>query len=281
VLLRRAVMTRSALLVACGPTVATDDDGSTTAASTTMLDITDEVTSSSDVDGRPFIEDPDGPCFGHECDLWSQDCSDGYKCAPRANDGGDSWNAVLCAPIDPHAVDVGDPCVAEGSGVSGIDDCGISAMCWGVDPLTLEGTCVGFCGGSEANRECPNGLECIVAFEGTLILCLPPCDPLAPSCADDEACMSNGNHPPSGVFACLPTPPFVPHGYGKGCDGELQLCAPGLACAPPEHVPGCDDIGCCTTVGDLAAPPVCPDVTQTCIPFEPEATEGLCFCGVQ
>jgi hypothetical protein len=309
--MRRALLT--IVLVACGPVLAPQDDGTTGHATTSTSALTtattqttatgssagtaiptDEATSieptsnevdATDVDdessaGHGFIlEDVQGG-GSVECDVWAQDCAVGNKCMPWANDGGDAWNATRCSPIDPTPAGIGDPCVVEDSGVSGFDDCGISAMCWDVDPVTLEGTCVQFCDGSEANPLCPEGLTCRIAFEGTLALCLPPCDPLLPMCAEDEACMYFGTHYGAG-FACLPTPPFVPAAYGEACDHYLQLCASGLACVLPEHVPSCADIRCCTTVGELSQMPVCPDAMQTCIPFDetmPDA--GLCYCGV-
>ncbi|MEX1364969.1 MAG: hypothetical protein AB1Z98_17710, partial [Nannocystaceae bacterium] len=31
-----------------------------------------------------------------QCSLFAQDCPDGEKCMPWANDGGDAWNATIC-----------------------------------------------------------------------------------------------------------------------------------------------------------------------------------------
>ena len=49
-------------------------------------------------DGGAFIQEPDGGGTDIECDLWGQDCPDGEKCMPWANDGGSSWNATKAAP---------------------------------------------------------------------------------------------------------------------------------------------------------------------------------------
>jgi hypothetical protein len=199
---------------------------------------------------------------------------------PWASDGGDAWNSTRCSPIDPDPAGIGDPCVVEDSGTSGFDNCDVSAMCWGVDPVTLEGTCVEFCSGSEANPQCPEGLACVVAFGGVVIPCLPACDPLAPACAPDEVCsQALGHYDNQDPFVCLPIPPFVPRPYGMPCS-ELSICDAGLVCVDAPHVPGCADNNCCTLIGDLAAPPVCPDITQSCIPFEPDTMEGLCYCGL-
>ena len=51
---------------------------------------------------------------GDTCDLWEQDCPEGEKCNPWANDGGASWNALRCVPIDPNPDGVGEPCTVSG-----------------------------------------------------------------------------------------------------------------------------------------------------------------------
>lgn len=259
------------------PTASTAADDTTSTTETTT-DGDDDVDSGDTVG---FIIAPDGGGICHcECDLWAQDCPDGSRCVPWANDGGDTWNATRCVELDPDPVAVGDTCLAETSGVSGVDDCGIGAMCWGVDPVTLEGTCVAMCSGSEANPQCGEGETCFIAMEGVLVLCLPSCDPLAPDCAPDEACMREADDDfDDDVFVCLPTPPFATLGYGEACT-ELLTCGSGLACVSSEHVPDCVE-RCCTTLGDLAQSPTCPDPSQTCIPLDDTMpTEGLCFCGV-
>ncbi len=40
--------------------------------------------------------------------IWAQDCPEGEKCMPWANDGGGSWNATRCSPLDPNPSAVGD-----------------------------------------------------------------------------------------------------------------------------------------------------------------------------
>jgi hypothetical protein len=192
-------------------------------------------------DGDPFITKPDFVCFTHcsqiECDVWAQDCPEGEKCMPWANDGGNAWNASRCSQVVGEAGGVDDPCAVEGSGVSGIDTCMLGAMCFGVDPLTNEGTCVGICAGSAANPECPEGLACMQGFEGEVNLCLPACDPLAPTCAVDEVCThSTMVDPEDGPFVCQPVPPLEPQPYGAACEG-LAVCDAGLACVWAERIP--------------------------------------------
>ena len=129
----------------------------------------------------------DAGVVSYECDVYMNDCGDDEKCAPWANDGGDVWNASRCVPVDQDPVAVGEPCVVEGSGVSGIDDCDTGAFCFHVDPKTNEGVCVETCGGSEDDPTCIEG-TCIVQFDGALPLCFITCDPKDPSCNDAEIC---------------------------------------------------------------------------------------------
>jgi len=195
-----------------------------------------------------FIQDPDGGGVNIECDVWAQDCPEGEKCMPWANDGGSSWNATRCSPLDPNPAQIGDPCTVEGSGVSGIDNCDIASMCWDVDPETNEGTCVAFCSGSEANPVCEDPMtQCVIANEGTLILCLPNCDPLGQDCPEGQAC-----YPIDDSFACAPDAGGEMGAYGEGCE-FLNVCDPGLFCANPDAVPNCAGAaGCCSEFCDLS-----------------------------
>jgi len=197
---------------------------------------------------------------------------------PWANDGGDAWNSTRCTPLDPMPGLPGDPCIVEGTNVSGIDSCALGSQCWNVDPETNTGECVANCDGSEANPVCPDGLACFLAFEGYIHLCLPSCDPLAQSCAPGFSCRQASDGPYPESFACVADDlPGLSLVYGSECMGVLQ-CAPGLVCLPGEHVGGCVD-DCCTTLCDPAAPQPCleADVGQTCLPY-PDVP-GLGFCG--
>ncbi len=155
---------------------------------------TSSVDTGNDVDTAPssvgFIYGDPADVGGGiiECDVFAQDCPDGSKCMPWANDGGQAWNATHCTPVaeDPHAP--GEPCLVEGNGLSGFDDCELRAMCWDVDPDTDMGECVAQCDGTEAAPECPDGTACMIANDGVLTLCLRTCDPKAPTCDADELC---------------------------------------------------------------------------------------------
>ena len=182
-----------------------------------------------------------------ECDVWAQDCPEGEKCMPWANDGGVHWNATRCSPVDPSPPGIGEPCLVEGSGTSGIDECDVGAMCWNVDPLTNEGTCAAMCSGSPANPSCPGdgATQCMIAYDSVVALCLEACDPLLQDCVAIAECV-----PVDDQFFCVPDQSGAAGLPGDGCD-EIDLCDPGLFCAAPEAVPGCVDAGCCTEFCDV------------------------------
>jgi hypothetical protein len=260
------------------------DDGQTSL--TTAEDSTggEDSTGASTMTGIGFITPPDGGGVNIECDIWAQDCPEGEKCMPWANDGGNAWNATRCSPLDPAPASVGDECTVEGSGVSGIDNCEVSSMCWNVDPESNMGTCIAFCMGSEANPVCENpGSSCSILNEGTLILCLPNCDPLLQDCNEGEGC-----YPTNDIFSCVPDAGGEQGAFGEGCE-FLNVCDPGLFCANPAGVPNCaGSIGCCSSFCDTTDPSAtsnCPGNAggQECVPwFEegqaPPGYENLGAC---
>jgi len=261
--------------VTSASTAATSVDGSDGDGDTMGDDAGDDVVD----DGSAFVCHcpPDGGGVNIECDIWAQDCPEGEKCMPWANDGGSTWNAARCSPLLlEEPVPIGEPCQVEGSGVSGIDDCGISAMCWGVDPATNVGTCVGFCDGSEANPLCGDGLSCFIGFMGTITLCLPPCDPLAPDCGLDTCAFDLE----AGGFWCVPSLHVGEAFYGEPCDDAPFTCGSEFFCAAGSHVTNCES-ECCTTLCDPSAGEPCPEAAfgQECLPFD-EADPGLGFCGM-
>lgn len=295
--LERRVMLAAvaALGLGCGPTILLEDDSgssgddTTTSTgsppSTTLPGTTapppppgttttpppppEETTVGPEDTGVVFIFEPDGGGpGGYPCDMFAQDCPPGEKCMPWASDGGNSWNDTRCSPVvdDPDAV--GEPCVVFGSGVSGLDTCELGAMCWDVDPDTLEGTCVAFCMGDESNPYCEDeNASCQISSDSVLILCLPNCDPILQDCADGEACYWEGD-----AFMCLPD---ASEGMGAVADPceFLNVCDPGLFCANHDDVPGClGMVGCCSPFCELgdATPPCLPG--QECVPWYEEGT---------
>jgi hypothetical protein len=217
--------------------------------------------------GMAFLEMPDGAGTEVECDVWMQDCPEGEKCMPWANDGGNSWNATRCSPVADNPGQVGDECTVEGSGVSGIDSCDVGTMCYYVDPETNMGTCVAFCQGSEAAPMCESGFLCSISNDGVLILCRRECDPLLQDCMGSAACLpANG----SDGFVCIVDASGEMGAPGDPCE-FLNACDPGLFCANAEAVPDCQGAsGCCSEFCDLtAADPDagCSLVGQMCTPW--------------
>lgn len=240
----------------------TDGSGDSTAAET---------------EGCPFVCETESGDPG-DCDLFLQDCPRGEKCTAWANDGGNSWNDTRCVPVDPDPDAVGESCTAEESGVSGIDSCELGALCWDVDPKTLEGECIAFCGGSVNDPTCEGGCEyCSIAGEGVLSLCLPTCDPLNPQCGDGEGCVAVNNR-----FTCVPLAEETA-GVGETCV-TINDCDAGLSCVAGDNVTGCTPgEGCCTAFCDLDDVEACADQAgNTCLEASGKQPErcgggaGLC-----
>lgn len=202
---------------------------------------------------------------GMDCSPWLQDCPVGEKCNAWDSSGGGAWDANACFAIDPAPVGVGDVCTVVGSGTSGVDNCELGAMCWGVDVMTNEGTCVALCTGTPMAPVCaPAGTSCVIENGGVLTLCLPACDPLLQDCAAGDGCYLVGDD-----FVCAPDASGA-----QGVDGDdcafINVCDPGLYCADSTSVEACFGIGCCTPFCDLSAPgDPCPAVTEECVAVYP------------
>lgn len=231
----------------------------------------------TDDSGHSFLTSPDGGGNTLECDLWDQDCEDGFKCASWAVDGGNSWTGSRCVPIDPMPDPIGAPCTVEEFPLSGLDSCGFAAMCWNVSP-ELTGTCIPMCTGNESNPQCPEGTSCILTGDPDVLPCLNNCNPLdASSCLADEGCY------PANELVCLPDASARGGAAGEACE-FINACDQGLMCANVEPNGFCEDdaFGCCLPFCDLAAPE-CPEAFS-CIPFfsegsvDPLADElGVCL----
>src|SRR5687768_4646140 len=167
------------------------------------------------------------------CDPFAQDCPDGEKCMPWANDGGDDWNATRCSAIEARPAQVGEACVVQDSAVSGVDDCDLGLVCAFVDPTTLEGTCVAMCGGSQADPICARGDTCLIAFDGVITLCLPACDPLLDDCALGTCVPDEDDG-----FVCFVAGDAI--APGEACE-ELHDCGPSASCQPVESTGPCGD----------------------------------------
>jgi hypothetical protein len=236
------------------PTGAADSTGDETTTETTSAPPTDDGTTIADeVDvGVP------GPC-----DTYDPMCPEGFKCMPYADDGGSSWNAQFCFPLDPDPVGVGEPCEVVGDGVSGLDDCEEGSMCWFVDPDTNEGTCVAFCGGTPDDPDCDAAHTCLVANDEVLNLCMPFCDPVLQDCDAGYGC-----YPMDDGFVCAVDASGEMGSFGDVCE-FINVCDPGLACITGELVLGCTEAGCCTPFCDLDDPTPCSGISGgvECVPW--------------
>jgi hypothetical protein len=228
------------------------DSGGTTDPDGSDVDSGSEGTSatSGEDTGCNFIcpDDDGGPL--PDCDPWSQDCPEGEKCMPWSNDGGPAWNSLRCAPLNQSPKQIGDACTAEGGGLTGLDDCDVSLMCWDTDE-NGQGICVPMCTGSADAPICedPND-TCVIANDGVLNLCLPKCDPILQDCGEGDAC-----YPTGGNFACAPdaSGPDV-GGYASPCE-YTNACDAGLFCAAASAVPGCTgSAGCCSEYCETDVP---------------------------
>jgi hypothetical protein len=260
-----------------------DDTGSTTGPigtsgsippSTTVpfTTTTTDASSTTDIDSSGddvsttcpgFICDPTGGPTD-ECDVWQQDCPDGEKCMPWANDGGNSWNALKCSPIADNPDAPGEPCIAEGSGVSGLDSCDGASMCFNVDPETMQGTCHAFCTGSENNPICDDACSvCAIGGDSVLTLCIPTCDPLAQECGDELGCYAAYDD----EFFCVADASSNVGAPGDPCE-FVNGCDPGTMCLDGTLLPVCEGSYCCSpfcTVGDSTPCNVIPGTE--CVPF--------------
>jgi hypothetical protein len=208
--------------------------------------------------GVIFLIEPDVP-LALECDPFAQDCPVGEKCNAWSNNGS-SWNATACFPLDPAPVGVGETCLVQGSGTSGIDNCELGAMCWDVDVATNEGTCVGMCTGSAMAPICPASTSCAMSNDGALNLCLPGCDPLVQNCVAGQAC-----YPVGPGFTCAPDA-----SGGLGFDDDpcefINVCDPGLMCIDAGSVENCFGSGCCTPFCDISVGvDPCPSALEECV----------------
>jgi hypothetical protein len=265
---------------------ATSTTGRPPGGTSTTLDTTTGDGTTEDT-GSVFIVAPDGGvclvggdgelqprCQG--CDVGLQDCPLGEKCVPWANDGGDAWNSTRCSPVPDDPAGLGEPCVAEASPVSGFDDCALGLSCFGVDPRTLQGTCVELCT-SRDPEACGEDEVCIDRDGFSPYVCMPRCDPTDPAtCAVDETCREIGSD-----LVCVP---IVVLPQGLACNAEGTHCAPDEACRPADELARCLGFECCTPWCDLSAPD--PDLPcsavpgEVCRPYAAAPVAGLEHVGV-
>ena len=192
-------------------------------------------------------------CLAGPCDLYTQDCSVGFKCA--YGDGGRT-----CLPEG--TLDEGVPCVGAPSG------CKKGLVC------TLAG---GADGGSACSRFCRDTDDCAMPQQCYVslvqsdtrerpLVCAPAplsCDPLLQDCVD----AADGCYPGSGDPGCFPAGPLV---EGNACSFSND-CAKGLAC-----VGAATSRSCRTICGFVSGTPGCPTGTG-CTRLTSSMTIGVCL----
>jgi hypothetical protein len=263
-----------------GSTGAVDPTNPTGEPETTTMPATSEPTTAGTADPTGFIVTPDGGGGIKECDVFAQDCEDGEKCTAWAEGGGSAWNATKCVPVSGTKVP-GDPCVAEGGGVSGLDDCEKGAMCWDVDAEN-NGICVQLCTGTEEMPMCADPDQgCAVVNEGVLNICLDTCEPLVQDCPGDDLCL-----PVGGTYLCVLDASgdlganFDPCEYANACDK-------GLICLGPAAATECDQgaTGCCMPMCSIEGQGAdCPGEGQACLAVyepQPPGYEDIGYCSLQ
>lgn len=157
---------------------ATSGSSSSSGANGSAVGTSSSTTGSSDATTEPF-EDPTAfdTDVAIECNTLDQDCPEGERCTPYANDGGGEWNAVRCVPIDGFTSTLGESCEIEGDIRSGFDNCGPATLCMDVDldPKAIVLECVAMCVATPDDFDVPtcadSKMTCVIA--GTLAVCLP------------------------------------------------------------------------------------------------------------
>ena len=261
-------------------------DGTESSDSSTTADATDTDAETTNSGGFVDQDMMDMSC-GAECDIWDpDDCPEGEKCTSVACEvGSGSWDSNVCREIGGTKAE-GDECDNMGSGVDGNDDCEKGNLCWGTDPDTGLGVCVAFCIGSIVAYSCASADKiCDISNNGTLPLCLPSCDPLAPDCPGEEVCipLTDGTG-----FSCNPSSGGGMAPNGTPCN-YINDCNAGLVCADSTINPACDGsaTGCCTELCDLSGMNTCAGAAegQVCEPFyemgaTPPGYENVGLCAI-
>jgi len=228
-----------------------------------------------------FVLAPDLPPGSMPCNpLEEMPCPAGQKCSAAADE---RLNNIIflseptCFPVlgDQQK---GETCDLGELPVDGLDDCA-GALCfitpWGFGEPGQPGVCVEFCGTGyypdESQSSCadPNDF-CYQAGcqDCGLTLCLPTCDPLAPTCPDGQVCLFSYSSREPG-FMCMTPDESLPN-VGESCD-QAYRCTPESWCVPADELvaPCADGQTCCTPLCDLDAPNTCPGAPmgEVCVPF--------------
>lgn len=235
-----------------------NEDTETSAGTDTDKPPTTDGTDSDGETGNIFVPETD-IAGASSCDPWAQDCPEGEKCVAY-NSAGDTWDANKCVPLEGMG-QTGDECTYGGS-VAGTDDCDVGFMCYYTNEEAV-GICVPLCTGTPDDPLCPDGFNCSISNEGSLLLCLYSCDPLLQDCEQEgSGCFWDGS-----LFNCDPAgdiPTNEPCGY-------INDCLPGHVCSGAESLPGCNGSACCAAFCELDNPQ-CAIADTECISFFDEGS---------
>ncbi len=206
-----------------------------------------------------------------DCDPGLQDCPEGEKCTAVAQGGGRSHYTCVS---DTDTLPEGEACIRS---LDGEDGCTPGTLC--VEDRLGNGRCLGVC---IDHGDCQGG-RCLSAPFDDVRYCASQCDPLASTCPPNMACAASVDR-----FLCQ-----FPYEEDMGVAGEAcdpfadRGCLPGLACLQGTLVPGCGDVGCCTTfcnTNDPNAQAECQAALGTagvaCVPFFSGAAPGYEHVGV-
>lgn len=235
------------------------------------------------------------PTENLECDIFSQDCPTGEKCAVWSK-GDDFWNATRCVPITDMPDSDGELCTAEISESGkrlGPDSCLTGSGCWAYFEENQQGLCVPMCQGSQAEKTCADPQRICIRRDlsyGLVNWCVRPCHPLVTSqCGSHEVCAPIYNEELQEIFVCLPQV-NEPQDYGELCD-HVTACSKAQACVSAWNVPSSGEPlttreGACTAFCDRNEENTCPDADrgQICLPWYrvedvPPGFETLGICG--
>lgn len=216
--------------------------------------VTDTLSSASE-DSGTFLLLPEGQPI-EECNPGAQDCPEGERCTPYVREAGECCvDSTHCAAVVGDK-GPGEPC---SRGVDN-DDCAGGLFCMtdssgGIGP----GRCVELCDPGVAGT-CAPGSRCVAFDDGFLPLCVTPCDPLAPACAEGQGCYLVLAE---ATFVCLRAASNA-GGDNDAC-ATLQGCAPGLVCVDGDVQASCSDDHCCTPVCDLGGDGAdCKNILEGC-----------------
>jgi hypothetical protein len=204
-----------------GPSDTTGDSQSTTSAATTAGSSETSTTDTGSNDDAICIVDGNGRPLSF-CDIHNPECGPGPHGCPE---GQKCSLSEVCEPVPPDPAGVGEPCTVADNG--GIDDCVVDALCVG-PPGRTQGVCIDACD-PPYPLSCAEDEVCMSVDVGSI--CLPRCDPLAPSCAEGSVCQLLWDDE---LFVCSP-PASTFAGEGEACEHEPGLepvCGPGLVCLP-------------------------------------------------